>query len=186
MVIDRTKFKFPDRYTQKHPYLPVRVSKLGEVFSMPSEGNHWQGRVLKTFISNNGYERVGIYINGKQKYFCVHRLVWETYNQQRIPDGYQINHIDEDKRNNRPENLNLMTCKENVNWGTGKTRRAKAMTNGKNSKPVIQLDLQGNVIKEWPSIMEVQRQTGWVNSFIGKACRGKYKQAYGFRWQYKD
>ena len=53
------------------------------------------------------------------KAFLVHRLVYATFVGE-IPDGLQVNHIDECKENNVLSNLNLMTAKENTNWGDEK------------------------------------------------------------------
>lgn len=44
----------------------------------------------------------------------VHRIIWETFNGE-IPDGYQIDHINTIRTDNRLENLRMVTCKENHN-----------------------------------------------------------------------
>ena len=44
----------------------------------------------------------------------VHRLVWETFNGV-IPDGYQIDHINTIRDDNRLENLRCVTRKDNMN-----------------------------------------------------------------------
>jgi hypothetical protein len=56
----------------------------------------------------DGYIRVGI--NGKQ--IMAHRIIWEMFNGA-IPDGLQIDHINEVKDDNRIENLQLVTNKQN-------------------------------------------------------------------------
>ena len=59
------------------------------------------------------------------------------------------------------------------------------------SKPIVQLDLNGNFIKEWASIIDVQRELGFKNGDISSVCRGAVrkgyirKTAYGFKWKYK-
>lgn len=54
------------------------------------------------------------------------------------------------------------------------------------SKVVIQIDKDTNeIIAEFPSTMEVQRQLGFANQNISQCCRGKLKSSYGFKWQYK-
>lgn len=52
-------------------------------------------------------------------------------------------------------------------------------------RKVNQYDLEGNFIRTWPSISEIQRELGFkTNSSIIQCCKGKYKQSYGFKWQY--
>lgn len=49
-------------------------------------------------------------VDGTNKY--VHRLVWELFKGE-IPEGYEINHIDGNKANNKLSNLELVTRQEN-------------------------------------------------------------------------
>lgn len=60
-----------------------------------------------------------------------------------------------------------------------------SMTNGKLSKKVLQYTIEGEFVKEYPSTMEVQRQTGFKQSNISYCCCGKGKTAYNFIWKYK-
>lgn len=101
--------------------------------------------------------------DGIRTYPLVYRLVYSAFHGP-IPEGMQVNHIDEDPTNNRLENLNLMTPKENTNWGTGIARRAKttaAALKGKqlydenpNAKPILEYTLTGEFIKEWACLKE--------------------------------
>lgn len=152
-------------------------------------------KAVKGCLHNNGYIYDGFRIEGKIITKARHRLMWETFVGE-IPKGMQINHINEIKTDNRLENLNLMTCKENNNWGTRNERSAKAQTNSpKRSKSVIQKSLDGKVIAIWPSINEIERQLGYSHTNIGKCCNGGYfdkrtnkwvkaKHRYGFIWEY--
>lgn len=137
-------------------------------------------RILKPSINHKGYYRVALWKNSIPKRCLVHRLVWEAFNGT-IPEGLQVNHISERKSENRLSNLNLMTPKENCNWGTGIERQAKKL-----SKVVLQFDLNDNFIKEFPSLMQVYRELGFNQGNISKCCKGKYKTAYGFKWRYKE
>ena len=49
--------------------------------------------------NNNGYFMLSVrkFGESKQKNYCVHKFVWETYNGE-IPDGKEIDHIDNDKK----------------------------------------------------------------------------------------
>lgn len=133
-----------------------------------------KGKVLKP-VMNKGYLRVGLHEEGKTKWFYVHRLVYSAF-CGKIPGGYDVNHIDEDKTNNRLENLNLMTRKENNNWGT-RTERC--------SKPVIAFDGDGNVVLEFHSTAEAERN-GFHSGHLSACCLGKQKTHKGYRWKYKE
>ena len=161
-----------------------QVSNLGNVRSL-NYRNTGKEKVLKAGKTKKGYLLVNLYKNGKMKTYLIHRLVYEAFKGP-IPEGYQINHLSEIKNQNNLENLSLMTCKENVNFGTGKERSAKTRTNGKCSKPVLQYDLSGNVIREYPSAQQAERETGYSQSNISACCRLVLKQAYGFIWRYKE
>jgi len=54
------------------------------------------------------------------------------------------------------------------------------------SKPVFQYDLEGNFIKEWPSITEITKSLGIDGGNISSVCNGKYKTAGNFKWIFKN
>ena len=56
-----------------------------------------------------------------------------------------------------------------------------------NSKSVIQYDLEGNIVKEWNSLMDVERAKGWKSANISSAMSKKHPQktAFGFIWKKK-
>ena len=95
------------------------VSNMGRVKSLEriDKNNHLvKGKILKPVMMKNGYLRVDLSKEGKHKMFSVHRLVGMTFipNPEGLP---QINHIDEDKTNNRVDNLEWCDCKYNINYG---------------------------------------------------------------------
>ena len=53
------------------------------------------------------------YTNGQRKHVLVHRAVWEAFNGP-IPEGYDIDHIDGNPKNNRLDNLEAVTHQENI------------------------------------------------------------------------
>ena len=55
--------------------------------------------------------------------------------------------------------------------------------NHNKSKPVLQLDLDGNFIKQWECASEIQRQLGFRHQNIRNCCLGKYKTSYGYIWR---
>ena len=153
-----------------------QASNLGRVKSFYG----LKERILKPLINHRGYYGVQLYKQSVGKFYQVHRLVWEAFNGK-IPEGLQVNHINEIKTDNRLSNLNLMTCKENINYGTGVERRAKSK-----SKSVLQFTLDNILVKEYPSTHQIERETGFAQSNISKCCKGKRKQAYGYKWKYKE
>lgn len=84
-------------------------------------GRLWKCKSIKDKINKHGYHIVCLCNAGKRKYISVYKLVYESF-IGKIPEGYQINHINEDKNDNTVWNLNLMTPKENANWGTRNSR----------------------------------------------------------------
>lgn len=57
--------------------------------------------------------------------------------------------------------------------------------NGPCSKTILQYDLNENLIKEWPSAMEVERSLGFNNANITRCASGKRKTAYKYIWKWK-
>ncbi len=69
-------------------------------------------RLLK-LCDNNGYKQVGIYNDGKLKPIKIHKLVMEAFVGER-PDGFDIDHINRIKNDNRLENLRYCSKSENM------------------------------------------------------------------------
>lgn len=158
-----------------------QVSNLGRVKSLPRKGTF--ERIIMPGTKAGGYLCVALYKDGKVKYYRVNRLVAEAFIPN--PDNKpQCNHINEDVTDNRACNLNWMSSKENINWGTGILRSHQKQVNHPNmSKPVKQLSLDGALIAIWPSTMEAGRN-GFDNSNICKCCNGKYAQYKGYKWEW--
>jgi len=141
----------------------------------------YKGSILKPCKNTKGYLHVKLCKDGRGKIFDVHRLVYEAFNGT-IPEGYEINHIDENTENNCLSNLSAVSHKDNINWGTHNKRVSVAMTNGKLSDPVLQLTLDDVLVKEWPSMNEAERQIGARHANISACCLGKLKTYKGFKW----
>lgn len=162
------------------------VSNLGKVRSLNrqyirSDGKREtvKGRILKPYTNKYGYAVVQLSDHGKATLFRIHRLVALAF----IDNPYnkeQVNHINENKLDNRAENLEWVTCKENINHGTAPKRRA--ITRG---KPVIRTDKDGNE-KWFPSICEAARQSDAVFQCVSKCCLGFLKQHKGYKWQFAE
>lgn len=138
---------------------------------------------LKPWTNKGGYQIVGLTDNeGKRKYYQVHRIVYETFSGSPIPNNLQCNHINECKSDNRVCNINLMSPKQNSNWGTRNKRMAKALINGKLSKSVGAFK-DGKLVMVFPSTAEAGRN-GFDFSAVARCCRGKLPHYKGFIWKY--
>lgn len=136
----------------------------------------------------DGYHQTTLYDdNGKVTTGLIHRFIYEAVYGP-IPEGLDVNHINENKTDNRIENLNLMTRKENINFGTRTERAskaiAKALTNGVRSKPVGAFK-DGKLVMRFPSTMEAGRN-GFDQGNVASCCRGVkgYKTYKGYEWRY--
>ena len=132
------------------------------------------------------------------------------YHLKHIPiEELDVEHIDSNKENNRLDNLRWNTHKGNMEnpitrkrlseaqkgekhhmYGkhhSEETKRkiSEANTNGKHSKTVLQIDPNTNeVIAEFPSLCEINRQLGYSTGNISNCCNGKRKVIYGYKWKY--
>lgn len=141
--------------------------------------------IRKQWQNKSGYLYVGLKKNGKQSQYRVNRLVYETFIGP-IPHSMHVNHINEDKTDNRLENLCLMTPKENCNWGARNKKLSIAKTNGKGSKIICQYSLDGKYVKKYESVRQAARETGFDQGFLSACARGKYEAAYGYVWKYRN
>ena len=149
------------------------VSNLGKVRNIKS------GRILKPSLNKNGYLRLWLCKNNKRKHLYLHRIIATAFIDN--PDEKPcVNHIDENKLNNDLSNLEWCTVRENLIHGT-RTKRAAE----KCFKKVIQLDLNDNVLNEFESIKQAERETGIFATSISACCNGKVKRAGYFKWRKK-
>ena len=166
-----------------------KVSNTGKVKSLERKVKGKNGsirtrkeKILKPKKRSDGYLEVNLWIEGKYKTMKIHRLVCEAF----LPNPYnlpEVNHINEDKEDNILENLEYCDRKYNCNFGTAierRTKKQKGVYNTKKSKPVKCLETGVT----YPSVKEVQRQFGFHNGYIGYCCNGKFKQAYGYHWEW--
>ena len=130
--------------------------------------NSKTGRILKPSDNGFGYYQVSLSKNGQRTMKRVSRLVGEAFIDN--PNELEtINHIDENKHNNKVDNLEWLSRGDNVRYSL--------------SKPVEQYDLfDGELLATYPSTKAVERLTGFDSANVSKACRGQYKKAYGYIW----
>lgn len=161
----------------KVPYNNIySVNKNGDV------RNNETGRMLKPNKDKDGYLRVELHKDKKRKHYYVHRLVWEAFNGP-IPEGMQVNHISERPWDNRLENLNLLTPKENSNWGT-RNKRVGGPDCIRKREWVVQFDLYGDFVAIYKSTKEAEGKTNVNSGNISSCCNGRIQTAGGYVWRY--
>lgn len=163
-----------------------RVRKLDRYTLKTNRGvpylQKYKGCIMKAQRMKNGYLYLPLSKNGKYKGHYIHRLVAKAF-APGYREGLAVNHIDEDKMNNLPDNLEWVTYKENNSHGTRMERIGK-----KERKPVLQMTITGEVIKRFESISRASMTTGIFMTNISAVCHGKYgcKTAGGYRWKFAD
>lgn len=184
-----------------------QVSNMGRVKSLEKKccrDNY--NRVIdefikKTQISKKGYINVSLTKNKNKKTFKVHRLVAQAFIPN--PNNYpQVNHLNEDKTDNRVENLEWCTQEQNINYGVRNEKASKGISialKGKKksqehrdklsqvkSKPIVQIDKSGLIIGVYDSARQASKELGINRGNICGCCNGRYKSAGGYQWKYLE
>ena len=147
-----------------------------EVFE---DGRVWSNKRNKFLfggVATGGYRVVTLRKNNKSYTKLVHRLVAEGFipNPDNLPE---VHHINEDKTDNRVENLMWVSREENVNAGT----RTKRVTT-KLSKPVRVF--KEGFSQEYPSLNEASRQLGLDAGNLSALIKGLHRTVKGYMAEY--
>ena len=153
-----------------------QVSNLGQVKSVK------RNLILKQ-NTVRGYKQVTLQKQGTIKNKMVHRLVLETFSPCQNMEKLQVNHKDENKINNCLDNLEWLTAKENVNYGTRTERQIYTQIyHNYRCKAIICVETNQSYI----SIRECSRITGIDKASISRCLKGKQKTAGGYHWKYLE
>lgn len=148
------------------------VSNLGQIRRV--------GRKILKQSMRGSYLKVSLYKNGQASQQSVHRIVAQNFlpNPDNLP---QVNHKDENKLNNRLENLEWCTHKYNSCYGTAIEKSRKNL-----KKPVIGTSLATGEEFYFDCINEAERQGFANHSHIVSCLKGKdrRKTAGGYSWKY--
>lgn len=153
-----------------------QVSNLGNVRSL----DYWRRGGVKNLVPKRmgQYLGVGLCNGGKKpKYHYVHRLV-ALHFVDGYADGLTVNHLNENKMDNRAKNLEWCTQKENDLYGTGRKRSEDS-----HKKPVQQIDASGKIVCTFSGAFET-RTFGFTPSLVTACCKGKAQTHKGYIWQY--
>lgn len=127
-------------------------------------------RILVGKNNRSGYKFVSL--NGKG--YKIHRLVALAFipNPNKLP---QVDHLDENKGNNDVSNLRWVTASENQRHSAHQK-----------SCQVKQFDKNGNLMRIWNSLSQIEKELGYFKQNISNACKGKLRYSHGYMWEYAD
>lgn len=150
-----------------------QVSNKGKVKSIIT------GKIRKTYIENNGYERIILYKNNKAKIHSIHRLVALIYIGK---NNLEVNHIDGNKLNNNLENLEYCTRIENMQHA----KNNNLLNYETLYKSVIKIcPFTKTIIKEYNSIKLAILENDCTLNAIWSAINNNHK-CKGYEWKYKN
>lgn len=147
--------------------------------------------LIKPTIKENGYLQVTLYdkISKKSEKKYVHRLVAQAFipNPNNLPC---VNHIDGNKQNNRVDNLEWCSYKQNMEHAvkTGLYKKYYGKDN-KQSKVYVELDENYNFIREIVGTRQAGRENGFSREKVTRVARHevymtKEKKIYLFANEY--
>lgn len=151
------------------------ISISNGIYQISDFGRIKNSKTNKILSPSKSGEYLHIWLSyGINKEFLIHRLVAESF----IPNPYGfkcVNHKDENKLNNRVDNLEWCTYQYNVGYGKGALAR--------NSR-IIQYDMGGNAINIWESAKDAADSLEINYQGISACCRNLRKSCGGFLWSY--
>lgn len=120
-----------------------QVSNLGRIRSLDryvrgfNHGVEFQslikGKIVKCRPNKYGYYLAHLSKEGKHRDYSLHRIVFFSFNPN-ADTSLEVNHINEVITDCRLINLNLLTSKENANWGTRKERLSTSISAARKKK----------------------------------------------------
>jgi hypothetical protein len=144
-----------------------QVSNYGRIKSLHYHMSNRQV-ILCTRVNSRGYERVGLNKENKKKLFSVHRIVACAFVENPHSKN-TVNHIDENKLNNRSDNLEWMTQKENDNYSTRNKRMADSL-----SKKVIRINESNMIVEVFKNPLEVSNKYSYKIGSVRAKCNRRH------------
>lgn len=150
------------------------VSNKGKIRSkdrIDRIGRLKRGQLLKEIDNRKGYKYVNLHKDGEAQRKYIHRLVAEAFIGE-CPKGFEVDHVDRNRGNNKIENLRYIPIKRN-----------RATSAESRTRKVRQYSVDGTLISEYRSTVEASKTTGIHQSCISGVLTGRNKTAGGFIWR---
>ena len=119
------------------------------------------------------------FIESKTKSYRVHRFIMECLLGREIKEGYVVNHIDGDKTNNLPSNLEEITYSENT-----KHAYANELAKGKKGEENSQAKLSEEEAKRIPELRKEGMSVRHIAELYGVSVKSIYSILSGKRWKH--
>ena len=160
-----------------------QVSNKGRIKSLNYRRTGKEG-MLKGKPDKDGYLRVSLYKNRKQKPFYIHRLVAKAFipNSDDLPE---VNHKDENKENNTVDNLEWCDRKYNNNYGSRNERASVSMKGKKHKlkKQILCIET-GEIFDTSQDVINIMFNGKGSQSNIRNHLNGQRKSAYNYHFVY--
>lgn len=167
--------KYYKRHGEKIIFEGYFVDELGKVYGK-------SGKILKPkYNKKNGYQSYILIKDGKPYTCYAHRLILSSFTNDYNEEKYTVNHINENKTDNKLSNLEWMSNKENNNHGNHGKRIGE-----KNKKSLKNHPCRSRKIKcletgiIYPSCSEAERQLGICH--VACVLNGKRNHAGGYHF----
>jgi hypothetical protein len=153
-----------------------RIKSLASVRKFGNKKRRHKERILKQFPNWQGYlSCFNSNLSQNKIRVMVHKIVCNVFVEN--PNNYPcVNHKDENKQNNKAENLEHCTFAYNLSYGSRRGLRDVA---------VLQYDKNGDLIGEHKSVKEASLSTNTNPRGISNAIHGWAKSAGGYIWRIK-
>ncbi|TFV23365.1 hypothetical protein E4T75_10110 [Staphylococcus saprophyticus] len=163
------------------------------LYMVSSHGRVWGCKrkiIMKQRCNRDGYLKIGLRKNGGQKTFLSHRLVSLAF-LPHVEGKKYVNHVDENKTNNRLNNLEWCTARENNMHGTRTEKAVKKIKQTRKERnpwenavrnmsiPIVGINKDDIVF--FKSMNEAGRK-GYCDSHISSCINGKRKTHKGYKW----
>ncbi len=167
----------------KEEWKPIKDFENYEVSNLGRVRNS-RGHIMKLHQNQVGYYQAPMSKNGKAYLKCVHKLVAEAFIEN--PRGCtEVNHIDETRANNRVDNLEWCTHRENILHGTCIARAVKKRKEKHPARKVLAI-FPDNSTRCFASASEASKELGIDEGGIRSVLSGCRQKHLGTRWLYMD
>lgn len=142
--------------------------------------NKHTSKKITPYLGSDGYMHISRRENRKVIRMRLHTLIAVLFVEN--PNNYKyVNHIDSNKTNNHPNNLEWCTNSENVKHGWNSGNRTH-----KNNTHVVVYDLNGNYIDTFTSLRKLAETLSLDRHKVARILKGEYKNNYPYVFEYEQ